>query len=272
MLQELKQLHNMKVISPCDPSKMTREQVKRALNYLMFLKRKRCGKIKGQGCAGGRPQREFISRDEASSPTVNLHALFLTAIQDTIEDRDVATVDIPSAFLQTEMPDDEPPVHIRLTGQMVDLLCKIDPALYTSHVITNKRGVKILYAKANKAIYGTLNAAVLFWKKLSSKFKEWGFIANPYDNFTVNKMIDGHQATIIWHVDDLKISHKFPDVVTKIIRDLAEEFGKEAPLTVRRKKKHEYLGMTLDYSAKGKVKFTMYDYLEDVIATLPKEL
>lgn len=32
-------------------------------------------------------------------------------------------------------------------------------------------------------------------------------------------------------------------------------FGNEAPITVNRGKVHEYLGMTLDYSTPGKVKF-----------------
>ena len=31
---------------------------KRALGYLVFLKRKRSGKMKGRGCANGRPQRD----------------------------------------------------------------------------------------------------------------------------------------------------------------------------------------------------------------------
>ena len=43
-----------------------------ALNYLMFLKRKRCGKLKACGCADGRPQQEYITRAESSSPTVSL--------------------------------------------------------------------------------------------------------------------------------------------------------------------------------------------------------
>jgi hypothetical protein len=31
-------------------------------------------------------------------------------------------------------------------------------------------------------------------------------------------------APIVWHVDDLKISHKSPDVVTSVIGDLKKEF------------------------------------------------
>ena len=51
-----------------------------ALPCLMFLKRNRCGKVKGRGCADGRGQMEFISKDEASSPTASLCAIILTAM------------------------------------------------------------------------------------------------------------------------------------------------------------------------------------------------
>ena len=40
---------------------------------------------------------------------------------------------------------------------------------------------------------------------------------NPYDNCVANKIINGSQFTIVWHVDDLKLSHVDPDEVTKII-------------------------------------------------------
>jgi hypothetical protein len=37
---------------------------------------------------------------------------------------------------------------------------------------------------------------------------EQAFILNPYnDCIANNKMIDGPQCTVLWHVDDLKISH-----------------------------------------------------------------
>jgi hypothetical protein len=44
-----------------------------ALSYLMFLKRKRDGSVKARGCADGRPQREYISKDDSSSPTVSIY-------------------------------------------------------------------------------------------------------------------------------------------------------------------------------------------------------
>ena len=73
---ELNQLHQLKVIRG---KKLSPTQQKEALGYLMFLKRKRGGKIKGRGCADGRPQRLYIPREDAMSPTVATESVFLTA-------------------------------------------------------------------------------------------------------------------------------------------------------------------------------------------------
>ena len=44
--KEMKQLHERKVPIPVDPAKLSKEDRKSALQYLMFLKRKRDGSIK----------------------------------------------------------------------------------------------------------------------------------------------------------------------------------------------------------------------------------
>ena len=72
--------------------------------------------------------------------------------------------------------------------------------------------------------------------------------------------------------DDLLTSHASSDAVTDVINQLSKEFGKESPLSVHRGKKHDYLGMEMDWSTEGEVKLTMNDCLEDIMATLPKEL
>ena len=66
----------------------------------------------------------------------------------------------------------------------------------------------MIYVKLKKALYGTLQAALLFWKDLSGYLQEMDFKLNPYDRCITKKMIDGKQCTILlWHVDDLKTSH-----------------------------------------------------------------
>jgi len=268
ILQELQQLHGRKVIEPVMPSSLSYQAKKDALPYLMFLKRKRTGKIKGRGCADGRKQRETLTKEEVSSPTVAIESVLLSCTIDAHESRDVATVDIPGAFMQADMDD---VVHMRIEGSMADLLIRLDPDYYGQFVET-KGNKKVLYLLLKKALYGTLKAALLFWKKLSSILVSWGFEINPYDTCVANKTIDGDQCTILWHVDDLKISHVNSTVVTNIIEMLSKEFGNEAPLTVTRGAIHDYLGMTLDFSERGIAKIDMKQYITNILDEMPIEM
>jgi hypothetical protein len=181
----------------------------------------------------------------------------------------VAVMDVPGAFL-TDQPVDEL-VHVRITGIMVDTLLEIDPEMYEPYV-TYEGKEKVLYLELLKALYGTLRASRLFWEKLFGKLLEWGFEPNPYDSCVVNKMINGKQCTVGWHVDDVRCSHVDPLVVEHLIDLMSAEFGKEAPLTVSRDKIHEYLGMKFDYSEKGAVTVDMSDYVKTIIADMPEEM
>jgi Reverse transcriptase (RNA-dependent DNA polymerase) len=264
--KELTQLHERKVIKPI--SNLNCQERKDALKYLMFLKEKKNGIIKGRGCADGRKQRLHTTKEEASSPTVAIESVMLSCVIDAKERRDVGIVDLPNAFMQADMDEK---VYMKLEGKMAELLVKIDPKLYRKFILI-ENGKPVLYVELQKALYGTLKAALLFWKRLSSQLIEWGFTLNPYDTCVANKVIKGSQCTILWHVDDLKISHVDENVVTEIIDLLESEFGKEAPLTKSRGKVHEYLGMVIDFSLPGKVMVTMFDYIKDMLKDLPKDM
>jgi hypothetical protein len=54
-------------------------------------------------------------------------------------------------------------------------------------------------------------------------------------------MVNRKQCTILWHVDDLKISHVDPEVVKSVIDQLNERYGKEAPLVVTYGKIHDLI-------------------------------
>jgi len=62
LMKELHQIVVMNVMSGCKSHKLTPEKKRKALEYLMFLKEKRCGQIKGCGCADGRKQRLHTSQ------------------------------------------------------------------------------------------------------------------------------------------------------------------------------------------------------------------
>ena len=269
VMKELKQLLYRSVMHPVSAKSLTIEQKKSALRYLMFLKEKRSGEIKGRGCADGRKQRVYKTKDETHSPTVSTEAMFITAIFDALEERDVAIVDIPGAFMQADIDE---LIHVKLDGELVDLLVRLDPT-YAAFIV-HERGKRVIYTELDKALYGTLQAAVLFWRKLSAfLIHDLGFTVNPYDSCVVNKQIDGTQFTICWHVDDLKLSHKSDHVVNDIIHHLQKEFGKESPLTIKRGRIFEdYLGMRMDFSKRGKVIFSMTEYIERIIDECPSEL
>ena len=115
---------------------------------------------KGRGCADGRKQRAYTNKEEASSPTVAIESVLLSCVIDAMEGRDVATIDIPGAFMQADMED---VVHMKLEGKMAELLVRIDPKLYRKHV-QMQGGKQVLYVELKKALYGTFKVALLFWK------------------------------------------------------------------------------------------------------------
>jgi hypothetical protein len=81
-------------------------------------------------------------------------------------------------------------------------------------------------------------------------------------------MIDGHQMTITFHVDDCKLSHKKPKTMDKMIEWLRQEYESvfedgSGKMMVSQGKLHAYLGMTLDYTTRGQVKITMLDFVDE---------
>ena len=262
IISEMQQLDTMDVVEQKLASMLTQQEKKDALEYLMFLKKKRCGRIKGRGCADGQKQRIYKTKEETSSPTIATESLFLSCIIDAEEERDMATCDIPGAFMQALMDET---VHVRLSGPLALLLKRVDPKKHSKYVVMEK-GKPVTYVKLKKALYGTLQAALLFWKDLTAELKKWGFKPNPYDECVANKTINGKQCTILWHVDDLKISHVDKTVVDDIIGQLNERYGKESPLTVTRGRVHDYLGMTIDFTIPKKVVIRMDDYADNILA------
>ena len=104
-----------------------------------------------------------------------------------------------------------------LRGKLIEMMVKINPLLYMKYVMFLRKGVPMLYVRLSKALYGRLRAALMFYKRLRSNLENMGFEVNPYDPCVANKMVNGKQMTICWHVDDLKISLMNPDCVTDLL-------------------------------------------------------
>ena len=167
------------------------------LSSLLFLKEKRTGDIKGHACINRAPQRNYIAKEEAPSPTVLMESTFIKAWIAAHEQRVVRCYDIP--FVNTDVDED---MIMVLKGELAEMMIQIAPEVYRKYVTMDKKGMKILYVKLQKALYGLMRASLLFYRKLRRELKAYGFEINPYNPCIANKTTDGgKQLTVVWHVE-----------------------------------------------------------------------
>ncbi len=236
----------------------------------MFLTEKCTGEVKARACADGSVQRQHIAKEEAAAPTVTSEAIFVQATIYAHKNRDTATCDIPGAFLQADNPDY---VLMRLDGILAELMAKVDHKLYHKYITTNAKGKPVLYIQLEKAVYGMMKSALLFYRKLVADLISLGFEINPYDPCVANKMVRGKQLTVCWHVDDLFIGHEDPTVVTHLLQWIANRYDTDdKKLNVVRGHKHDYLGMNLDFSIPGEISIDMIPYINKIITAFPKKI
>jgi hypothetical protein len=96
-------------------------------------------------------------------------------------------------------------------------MVKAAPNIYRKFITLNANNQPILYVKLQKALYGCLRSALLFYEKIVGDLKSQGFEINPYDPCMADKIIKGEQFTMTWHFDNIKMSHKDSNEVTKVI-------------------------------------------------------
>ena len=257
ILKEYAQLHDLDVFKPRHKDELTAQQLSECLRLITLIKEKRTGTIKGRACADGRPQRKTIPKEEATAPTVSLESLIMTLMVDANEDRDVATADVAGAFLKGDMEDF---VLIKLMDEEVDIMCKVDET-YKEYVIQEGKH-RVLYMQLNKALYGCMKSAIIWYDTFVGTLKDLDFKLNPYDPCVANLTIDGSTLTIVWYVDDCKISHKDPKVVDWLISEIEKKHDK---MTITRGRKHTFVGMDIEFLGDGKVLILMQDYLVECI-------
>jgi hypothetical protein len=192
---------------PQDSKQLSDEQKRGALESLMFLKEKWDGSIKGRACDDGWKQHDTDVPGDATSPTVSLEAVLIAATIDVFEECDVVIVDVPVAFLSANMDEE---VLMTIRGRLAELMVKASPNIYRKYIALDANNQPILYVKLQKALYGCLRSALLFYQKLMGVLESQGFDLNPYDPCVANKMVAEKQLSLTWHVDDIKMSHKDP--------------------------------------------------------------
>ncbi len=181
MGKKMKQLHWENSFMPMHWKSLTAKQRKKVLESHIFVDRKQDGLLKARQVAGGNKQQGYVTKENASSPMVSSEAVMLMCVMDAIKKRDVAVVDIPNAFIQTVVEDEKDRAFIHIRGPLVDILGSIAPDVYGPYVMVGKKGEKQSLVQCLTALYGTMVALLLYYKKFVKSLKLNGFRLNPYD-------------------------------------------------------------------------------------------
>ena len=103
----------------------------------MILNQKRCSRVKGRLAYNGKATRGWIIKEDKSSPTVLTESIKILSMVDAQEGRDVLSMDVPNAFIQTIMPpkEDGERIIMKIRGKLVDWLVEIEPTAYLFLVV-----------------------------------------------------------------------------------------------------------------------------------------
>ena len=136
----------------------------------------------------------------------------MSLLIDAKDGRDVAVSDVVSAYLVAEMKDH---MIVKLIGTAVGVLC--DANKNYKEFVTLEKGRGVIYLKLERAFYGCIQSALLWYNTFVTKLEKDSFEPNRYDPCVVNKQVNGIQCTVCWYIDDTKISHLDHKVVSGVI-------------------------------------------------------
>ena len=173
--KEMIKMCDMKVITGVKLEDLTKDQISRIITSSMFLKEKFTAdglfeKLKARLVAGGHLQGREIY-DKGTSPTVSTSSVFLLAALAASNNRAVACIGFPGAFLNVDMPEvGKYVVLMRLNKFLTSVLIRIDPT-YSTYVQNNGTCV----VRLKKALYGCVKSAAMWCNRLSTDLESLGY-------------------------------------------------------------------------------------------------
>ena len=208
---------------------------------------------------GSQEDRSLFKTSDITSPTVALSSVLSVSTVAAAQGRHVVTMDVEKAYLEADMPNE---VLVRLQPVLAKLLCARDPSFIP---FLDEKGSMIV--RLNKAQYGCVESARLWYNTLSSFLVSQGYEMNPYDPCVFNKIgRGGKQITVLIYVDDIMATSEAAQDLRELIQTLQKEYRN---ITVKEGGTHEYLGMLFEYLTPGvpggRVRVTMEKYTKDVL-------
>ena len=138
----------------------------------MFLKERHDGTTKERGCADGCKHSGKCDNYDATFPKVSTKVVLISTVIDAFEERDMDGVDIPGSYLRAYMEDD---IFLIFRGTVAKLMVAAYPKLYQQYISYINKGGGVFYMCVQKALYGCLKNALLFYGDLVGDLESYGF-------------------------------------------------------------------------------------------------
>ena len=220
-------------------------------------------KVKARHVASGDGQnRSHYSREETSSPTVSISGLYLSLItsMNNFPGCLSVTADVGCTYLNAKMPKQDPEklVFIRIDSDITALLAEVD-----SNMLPFVRKDGSIIAELNKALYGCIESAVLWYEELSQTLLSLGMKENDTDPCIFNLSGKRH-LTVTVYVDDLMILNDNVRTIDWLLTELTTRYDE---LKITRGMNHYYLGMVFDLSEPPFIIINQQGMIEDIISS-----
>lgn len=260
-VDEILNVLKYKAFHPVDARKLTANQLKNVIRSSLFLKPKYFPngdfeKLKGRFVGGGNLQdRSLYSKNDTSSPTVELTTIMMITALSAREGRTISTIDIKSAYLNAEIKSKE-------------ILMHIDPAISTLVCVAKpewksfQRQDGSLIVHLDKALYGCVESAKLWYDNISAALQKNGLTKSRIDPCLFYKNNNGKSIIACVYVDDILVASTDDQQVKELTNALREEYK---TITVHDGDIHNYLGMELDFSKSKEVKISMNGFVQEIL-------
>jgi hypothetical protein len=245
---------------------LTKQQRKNIIRSHMLMKEKmKMGlpdKVKARLVGDGSMQDRALYPDRYS-PTVSLPAVMTVLAIASKEQRHVAALDVGKAYTNADMKGEE--VYIEVDKFVSDYIVKYKPALCTYREDSGK-----MVFRLDKALYGCIQSAKLWYDTISTALHNMGFIQNDQDMCVFNRTVTGVQLTAALYVDDLLCTCKDLTMIQKFEAELKKEYGEVSSDYGDTAGRISYLGMTIKRQRAG-IRISMDDYVQDMLTFLPPD-
>jgi hypothetical protein len=193
---------------------------------------------------------------ERSSPTVAIHSVLMVLawFAGNMGEHSICKIDVKGAFVQTPMEGEA--IYLKIGKDLAKHIVAELPEY--KDFVTNDG---ILYARMLKAMYGCVQASLLWYKLLVQVLESIGFKVSEVDRCVMRLVVGDVVNIILIYVDDLLV-FATRAVVDLILQTLKRRF---TWLTVEREEmSFSYLGMQLILSEE-KIVIDMQYYLQQIL-------